>query len=317
MILVWGAKADPPLCAVLDALHARGADVLHLDSDLLAAMDFDVTFDPMPAGWLAVQGRRIPLEPITAMYLRPESERRPAVQPAAACLLTLASCIDATVVNRPVAGQSNLTKPYQLSLIARAGFCIPPTLVTSDPDAARSFLHAHGRIIYKSISGVRSIVGKLDGSGACRLAGIATGPVQLQRLIAGIDVRVHVVGERCFAAAIETEATDYRYPKPSDDVTFRAIDLDAGLEQRLIELAAGMGLLVAGIDLRHTPEGEWFCLEVNPSPGFTFFEDATGQPIAAAIAELLCRDRAPADFSKQRSAAPSQSGTPAGAALSE
>jgi glutathione synthase/RimK-type ligase-like ATP-grasp enzyme len=47
-----------------------------------------------------------------------------------------------------------------------------------------------------------------------------------------------------------------------------------------------MGLLVSGIDLRVTGKGEWVCFEVNPSPGFTFYE-ADGQPIAAAIADLL------------------------------
>jgi D-alanine-D-alanine ligase-like ATP-grasp enzyme len=48
-------------------------------------------------------------------------------------------------------------------------------------------------------------------------------------------------------------------------------------------------LLVSGIDLRVTDNDEWFCLEVNPSPGFTFYEDATGQPVAEAIADLLAR----------------------------
>lgn len=48
-----------------------------------------------------------------------------------------------------------------------------------------------------------------------------------------------------------------------------------------------MGLLLAGIALRRTPEGGWVCFEVNPSPGFSFYEEATGQPIAAAVADLL------------------------------
>jgi hypothetical protein len=30
-----------------------------------------------------------------------------------------------------------------------------------------------------------------------------------------------------------------------------------------------------------------YFFEVNPSPGFTYFEDVTGQPIAAAVARLL------------------------------
>ena len=48
-----------------------------------------------------------------------------------------------------------------------------------------------------------------------------------------------------------------------------------------------MQLHVAGIDLRRTPDGEWFCFEVNPSPAFLYYETATGLPIAAAIAQLL------------------------------
>ncbi len=68
-----------------------------------------------------------------------------------------------------------------------------------------------------------------------------------------------------------------------------ATDIEGDLGEQLVRLAAGMGLLVAGIDLRVTPDDQWFCFEVNPSPGFTFYEDATGQPIAAAIADLLMR----------------------------
>jgi hypothetical protein len=36
-----------------------------------------------------------------------------------------------------------------------------------------------------------------------------------------------------------------------------------------------------------TPEGEWFCFEVNPSPAFLYYQQATGQPIATAVAGLL------------------------------
>jgi D-alanine-D-alanine ligase-like ATP-grasp enzyme len=48
-----------------------------------------------------------------------------------------------------------------------------------------------------------------------------------------------------------------------------------------------MRLHVAGIDLRRTPDGEWYCFEVNPSPAFLYYETATGLPIAAAIARIL------------------------------
>jgi D-alanine-D-alanine ligase-like ATP-grasp enzyme len=52
-------------------------------------------------------------------------------------------------------------------------------------------------------------------------------------------------------------------------------------------LVASLSLELAGIDLRLTDDGRWFCFEVNPSPGFTYYEEAVGQPIADSIARLL------------------------------
>ena len=43
----------------------------------------------------------------------------------------------------------------------------------------------------------------------------------------------------------------------------------------------------AGIDLRITPDGETYCFEVNPSPAYSAFEEATGQPISLALARYL------------------------------
>ena len=290
MIVVWGALDDPPVGDVLDALRGRSADVVHLDRARVNTLDFDVTLGRAPTGWIAVDGRRIPLDAISAIYLRPEAQGGGHAAPAAACLLAIASSLDTVVVNRPAAGRSNLTKPLQLSAIAQAGFLVPPTLVTTDPAAARQFLERHGRVVYKSISGIRSIVATLDAADAGRLAGVRTGPVQLQRWIEGIDVRVHVVGRRWFATAIESAATDYRYAgSTGDGVAIIATEIDDDLGEQLVNLTASMGLLVAGIDLRLTPDDEWFCFEVNSSPGFTFYEDATDQPIAAAIADLLMK----------------------------
>ena len=59
------------------------------------------------------------------------------------------------------------------------------------------------------------------------------------------------------------------------------------VEDRCRTAAVALQLPVAGIDLRRTPEGEWYCFEVNPSPAFSYYEDATGQPISAAVARLL------------------------------
>jgi hypothetical protein len=70
-------------------------------------------------------------------------------------------------------------------------------------------------------------------------------------------------------------------------VALAATQLPAQLAERCRAMALGMGLAVAGIDLRRTPEGRWVCFEVNPSPAFVYYEEATGQPIGQAIAQLL------------------------------
>lgn len=56
--------------------------------------------------------------------------------------------------------------------------------------------------------------------------------------------------------------------------------------ERCRTLAAAMGFFVAGIDLRLTPEGTWYCFEVNPSPAFTYY-DRHDQGIAQAVARVL------------------------------
>ena len=65
------------------------------------------------------------------------------------------------------------------------------------------------------------------------------------------------------------------------------VDIPAELGTRLVEVTQAMGLVLSGIDLRRTPGGEWCAFEVNPSPGFSFYEEGTGQPIADAIAGVL------------------------------
>ena len=92
-----------------------------------------------------------------------------------------------------------------------------------------------------------------------------------------------------FASEVLCEADDYRYAG-QNPVEIRACRLPKEIEQQVRRLAAALQLPVAGVDLRRTPAGEWFCFEVNPSPAFTYYEEATGQPIAYAVARLLAND---------------------------
>jgi glutathione synthase/RimK-type ligase-like ATP-grasp enzyme len=183
---------------------------------------------------------------------------------------------------------SNGSKPYQAELIRAAGFDVPDTLVSTDPAAVLEFRERCGSVIYKSISGVRSIVSRLCVDDRERLDDIANCPTQFQQYVRGVDYRVHVVGDAVFASEIVCGSDDYRYAgRQGLEAEIRPFAIEPGLAKRCVGLASRLDLPVAGIDLRRTPEGRWYCFEVNPSPGFTFYEEATGQKIADAIAALL------------------------------
>lgn len=309
MILVWGERDDPPVGMVLDALLDRGARHLHLDPAALHRLKYDLRLDPWPRGWIELDGRRLSHEQVTGWYLRPSQATTPQALRAASVLMGMAAGMAAQgracVLNPPAAAGSNGSKPYQLSLIAAAGWAVPETLVTSDVRAARAFLDRHERVIYKSTSGVRSIVHRLDAGDAAAadtaLGRLGHGPVQWQRWVAGTDWRVHVVGSRCFATEVRCDADDYRYaPREGREVVLRAGQLPRGLGERAVSLARTLGVGLAGIDLRHTPQGEWVCFEVNPQPGFSYYEASTGQPIAQAVAALLASR--PASSARPRAA---------------
>lgn len=193
-------------------------------------------------------------------------------------------------MNPNTAACTNGSKPYQQLLIAQLGFLVPKTLVTSSPQAAQDFYTTcQRRVIYKSISAERSVVKRLTDEDLDRLEQIHSCPVQFQEFIPGMDFRVHVVGERVFASGIETSSTDYRYVDTDGFRRIRAVELPPELEEKCVALAKGLGLVLAGIDLRRTMDGEYYCFEVNTSPAFNFYEHQTGQRIGEAVADLLYR----------------------------
>jgi len=107
---------------------------------------------------------------------------------------------------------SNQSKPYQALSIREAGFRIPRTLITSDSEAARRFIEeCGGNVIFKSLSGIRSIVRRVEKNDFQRLRFLQDCPVQFQEFTAGDNFRVHVVGDKIFSTRARTEAVDYRY----------------------------------------------------------------------------------------------------------
>jgi glutathione synthase/RimK-type ligase-like ATP-grasp enzyme len=145
-----------------------------------------------------------------------------------------------------------------------------------------------GAVIYKSVSGIRSIVRRLGRERLQDLDAVKNCPTQFQRYIPGCDLRVHVIGNFVHALQIESDCDDYRYAlQEGGCVRATSVELDFATATSLRTMTEEMGLLVAGIDLRRTHSGELYCLEVNPSPGFTYFQQLADIDLAIHIARLL------------------------------
>ncbi len=299
MTILLGVPEDPPLASVRDALIAAGAPFLLVDQREIDRFSVELTVAAALEGSIICDGVALRLDEVRSIYLRPYDPSTVALQATPPgswtveqALVLLADAGAVIAVNRPGAMASNASKPFQLDLIRRQGFSTPETILSTDPDYVRDFWRRQGRVIYKSMSGVRSIVSQLRDERAAALDDVTWCPTQFQRYIPGVEYRVHVVRDRTFACRILSDADDYRY----SSATMHPCELPAEIASRCVKLTAALGLLVAGIDLRRTPEDEWFCLEVNPSPAFSCFEPETGPEIGPAIASLLsgCMPPAPA-----------------------
>jgi hypothetical protein len=304
MIALWGALTDTPLRMVREQLCAQHAPVLLLDPRTVLDTELDISIDAGLHGRIRIAGEEWDLEEVTAAYVRPPDPRsEPAVRQAGEGSLVWQHALalddalngwleltDALVVHRGSAMAANNCKPLQAMQIRSIGFETPDTLIATDSDAVQAFWAEHGAVIYKSISGVRSIVARHTEAHMQRMDDLGWCPTQFQQYIPGADYRAHVVGEEVFACRIECEADDYRYASRQGlPIAIEACALPEECAERCCSLAAGMDLVLAGIDLRLTPEGRWFCFEVNPSPAFSFYQSVTGQPIAEAVARLLMR----------------------------
>jgi len=303
MILLAGIPSETPLRLVAEALDARGATYRLFNQREVADCDFAFHIDDGGIdGELNLCGERIALHQLTAAYHRMMDDARlPDIKPLPAdapprrharalhdALYRWIEVAPGRIVNRSDPQGSNMSKPFQGQLVRAHGFDIPETLISNDPDAVRAFHDSHGPLIYKSISGVRSIVAELDVTDRERLERIRWCPVQFQQRVAGTDIRVHVVGEDVHATEIASDGVDYRYaPRNGGTTELAAITLPDDVAERCVAMTAALGLSLSGIDLRRGADGRYYCFEVNPSPAFSYYELNTGQPIAASIAALL------------------------------
>lgn len=223
-VAVLGRPAEGPTQMVLQALADEGIATVLLDQRPFASLPLHATVgDDASLGWLGhdvdVDGD-VALETLAGLYLRPLDELRLWPDDAArgqACRTWTQGWVDVAerlpgrVANRVSAMVANGSKPYQSRQLAAAGFAVPPMLLSDEPQAVLDFEAEHGPLIYKSASGVRSIVQPLDAAAKLRLPAHPPLPDAVPEATARHQRARSRGGTATFCTEIDIDGLDYRY----------------------------------------------------------------------------------------------------------
>jgi glutathione synthase/RimK-type ligase-like ATP-grasp enzyme len=308
-VLIVSSLTDGHARAVIAELDKLGARVELLDlADYPGKLTLTLAFGD---GKRRFQLRRpgaggLDMESVSAVWwrrpgqfvlpdaVRDQAHRRLAISEANTAFHGLFAAMDALWINPPALDAVASHKPYQLALAQSLGLEIPHTVMTSDPEEAREFWRVcGGDVVYKqfialpeSWSETRRL-GEAEtkiGDEAIRLA-----PVIFQRHVAAVaDLRVTIIGDEIFAAAVDLKDLDYDLDvRMNLQAKHVAHDLPDDVADKLRGLMRRLGLIYGAIDLRLAKDGRYVFLEINPAGQFLYVEQQSSQPIAAALAARL------------------------------
>ncbi|MET9429818.1 ATP-grasp ribosomal peptide maturase [Streptomyces sp. NPDC003036] len=300
---------DPTADLVIAELHDRGVPVVRFDSgDFPATLSCSAHIGGELTRWsgsVATPSRVAELGDVRSLYYRrpsgfvfphlDEQDARFAVAQARYGLGgVLASLPDCLYVNHPNRIGDAEYKPAGLAAAAASGFNLPPTLITSRADDARTFAKKHGPVIYKPLSvplylrdGVSQTVTVAEVD-AEEIDDSVAGTMHLfqARVQKDADVRVTVVGERIFAVRIDCDLLDWRTDYSTH--TYSVIPTPPDVERAIFAYLRHFGLVFGAFDFALTRD-EWIFIECNPSGQWAWMEPHTGLPMTAALADLLER----------------------------
>ncbi len=202
--------------------------------------------------------------------------------------------LDAFWVNDPARDEVAARKVYQLAVGRSVGLETPATLVTNDPARARAFVdeRGHASTVYKTFSATPQEWREtrvLRAEEVALLDAVRYAPVIFQEYVPGVDLRITVVGDQVFPAAIHAEETSYPVDFRMDIASARIepAELPDDVQAGIRKLMDALGLVYGAIDMRRRADGSHVFLEINPAGQWLFVEERTGQPITAALASLL------------------------------
>lgn len=187
----------------------------------------------------------------------------------------------------------------QLQVANSVGFSTPEYLVTNNPDSARAFYDQYSGDIITKIVGFPKIndnffvfTNKVTPESIENLGQVELTPVYLQENIQKkIEIRATVVGDRVFAAYIDSQNSeagkiDWRKLN-TEKYPHKNLKLSDDVSQKCVNVVRAFGLHYSALDLILTPDDKYVFLEINPSGAWGWIERQTGHPISSAITQDL------------------------------
>jgi hypothetical protein len=309
-VLIAAPLADPHAQAVATALGKCGVAVELLDlADYPINLTLTIAFGD---GDRRMQLRRpgtgaghLDMEKVRAVWWRrpgtfsfPESmlpaHRRLAHSESSTAFHGMFAAMRASWINPPAEDELANHKPYQLAVAQAVGLEIPRTLMTSDPDELRAFRReCEDDVIYKQFIALPESWAETRKLGVAESQisdeSIRMAPVIFQRRVAAIaDLRVTIIGDDVFAAAVDLRDLEYAIDvRLNLNPRYVIHNLPIEVTAKLQALMHKLDLVYGAIDLRLTEDGRYVFLEINPAGQFLYVEEQTGQPIAQALASRL------------------------------
>lgn len=204
-------------------------------------------------------------------------------------------------VNDPRVERRSKEKLVQLAAACAAGLSVPDTIVTNDPDEARTFLQriAPSSAVVKRVSATPGLFVEtrlVTQAELARLGALRSCPAILQAYVDGAaDIRLTWMAGEVRCVAIDSPSGVGRVDSRLDmTVAFTAHTLPDEELARLRVLMDALGLVFGVIDLRLDHDGRYWFLEVNPQGQFAYLELKSGvpfvEPFAAFLGETARRD---------------------------
>lgn len=309
MILVVSNPGDEHTALVVDHLVRSGREVVQIDlADFPARRSIEAYWSNsgQPEFLVEHEGRRIDLAEVGVVWWRRVShfEVDPSVgvgdrrvfahSETAQAVHGILDSLACPWMNPREADEAAHHKPYQWSIAQQLGLTLPRTLVTTDALAARRFIEGlrPGKVVFKAfLAAIQEWreTRLVEQEDLDRLDLVRFSPVIFQEYIAGVDLRITMVGDEIFAAEIDVRNTSYEYDMRMtvDEGIVKGVELPRAVQDKLRQLQHRLRLVYGAIDMRRTERGDYVFLEVNPAGQWLFVEQRTGLPISKAMATYL------------------------------